>query len=73
MTKLEIFLVIVIACSILAYFYVTVISQPVFEVTVHPFKEGNMTVLEESLNVVNNDASVSFDLNSTTIGDNPNG
>ena len=74
MTKLEVFLVVLIACSVLAYFYVTVISQPVFEVTVHPFKEENMTILEEETsNTINNATSVDTDLNSTIGGDNSNG
>ena len=50
MTKLEVFLVILIDCSILAYFYVNVFSKPVYEERIYPFKRENGTSEETYIN-----------------------
>ena len=72
MSKLEIVLIAVIFCVIVAYLYVNFTSQPNYDV--FEFKSGNSTILEErGSDIIGNDASVDTDLNSTIKEDNSNG
>ena len=68
MSKIEIILVILVACSILAYLYVNVIAIPSFEERIYEFKDENATVLEEGSSTINNGTSVGTGLNSTIVG-----